>query len=57
MVDLGKIEYMDSSAMGMLLQLREYSAKKEGNVSLINANESVQEILDIANFDKLFDIG
>ena len=55
-VDLADCEYLDSSAMGMLLQLREYGDKSAG-VSLINANESVEEILRIANFDKLFRIG
>jgi anti-anti-sigma regulatory factor len=40
----------------MLLQLREHSAKGEGNVTMINANESVREILNIVNFDKLFNI-
>ncbi len=55
-VDLAGTEYMDSSAMGMLLQLREHSAGELGNVSLINTNESVHKILAIANFDKLFDL-
>jgi len=55
-VDLSETEYMDSSAMGMLLQLRDHSAKDRGDVSLVNANESVREILKIANFDKLFDV-
>ncbi len=54
-VDLSATEYMDSSSMGMLLQLKEYS--DEGKpVSLINGNDSVRDILRIANFDKLFDI-
>jgi anti-anti-sigma factor len=54
-VDLENTEYMDSSAMGMLLQLREYSKNGVG-VSLANPNEGVSEILRIANFDKLFRI-
>jgi anti-anti-sigma factor len=54
-VDLENAEYMDSSAMGMLLQLREHSKKGNG-VSLANPNEGVREILRIANFDKLFKI-
>jgi anti-anti-sigma regulatory factor len=41
--------------MGMLLQLREH-ASHEGSVVLNNANESVKEILQIAQFDKLFTI-
>lgn len=54
-VDLLETEYMDSSSMGMLLQLREH-ASHEGSVVLNNANESVKEILQIAQFDKLFTI-
>ena len=54
-VDLSATEYMDSSAMGMLLQLREH-ADKAGRVALVNANANIQEILKIANFDKLFDV-
>jgi len=52
-VDLKGADYMDSSAMGMLLQLREYGKSNEG-VRLINGNEGIREILRIANFDKLF---
>ncbi len=55
-VDLSSTESMDSSAMGMLLQLREHSNKDGANVSLVNANDSVLEILKIANFNKLFDV-
>jgi len=54
-VDLKNAEYMDSSAMGMLLQLRDHS-NKESQVVISNANEGVSEILRIANFDKLFDL-
>ena len=53
-VDLEQAEYMDSSAMGMLLQLREYSDKEAGGVTLVNGNGGVKEILRIANFDRLF---
>ncbi len=54
-VDLSGTEYMDSSAMGMLLQLRDHGDKTAG-VSLINGRQGVMEILRIANFDKLFRI-
>ncbi|MEJ2622269.1 MAG: STAS domain-containing protein [Candidatus Thiodiazotropha sp.] len=55
-VDLTETDYLDSSAMGMLLQLREHSAVVENNVVLKNGNEAVLEILQIANFGKLFTI-
>jgi anti-anti-sigma factor len=53
-VDLTHAEYLDSSAMGMLLQLREHSAKESDGVVLKNGNEAVQDVLRIANFEKLF---
>ena len=55
-VDLSETDYMDSSALGMLLQLREHADKSSG-VSLINGSEGVTEMLRVANFDKLFIIG
>ncbi|MEW8505972.1 MAG: STAS domain-containing protein [Candidatus Thiodiazotropha sp.] len=55
-VDLSEADYLDSSAMGMLLQLREHSAKAADGVILKNGNESVQDVLRIANFGKLFTI-
>ncbi|MCG8015065.1 MAG: STAS domain-containing protein [Candidatus Thiodiazotropha sp. 'RUGA'] len=55
-VDLAETDYLDSSAMGMLLQLREHSAVQDNNVMLINGNDAVLEILQIANFGKLFTI-
>ncbi|MES9969408.1 MAG: STAS domain-containing protein [Candidatus Thiodiazotropha sp.] len=53
-VDLTNAEYLDSSAMGMLLQLREHSAAGSNGVILKNGNEAVQDVLRIANFGKLF---
>ncbi len=53
-VDLAEAEYMDSSAMGMLLQLREHSSKVKDSVVLANGNDAINEILKIANFGKLF---
>jgi len=54
-VDLQGAEYMDSSAMGMLLQLREHG-DKSANVEVINGNDGIREILRIANFDRLFKV-
>lgn len=56
-VDLSQVQYMDSSAMGMLLQLREHAAKG-GNDAVVLANPTpgVADILRIANFEKLFTV-
>lgn len=55
-VDLGGTEYMDSSALGMLLLLREHAGGDRADVTIINCRAVIKEILDIANFDKLFAI-
>ena len=56
-IDLSGTEYMDSSALGMLLLLREYAGGDQAAVSIINARPEVKKILDIANFNRLFKLG
>lgn len=53
-VDLSQTEYIDSSALGMLLQLREYSDNETHGVVLSHGSQAVKESLRVANFDKLF---
>ncbi len=55
-VDLGGTEYVDSSALGMLLVLRDKVNDRKDAVRIVNANPSVKKILEIANFDKLFSL-
>lgn len=53
-VDLGEVSYLDSSALGMLLMLRDKVKTGGHQVRLINTRGSVRQVLDIANFGKLF---
>lgn len=53
-VDLSGAEYLDSSALGMLLVLRDKVASIKASVSIMGAKAEVKKILAIANFDKLF---
>jgi len=55
-VDLKETTYMDSSALGMLLLLRDHAGGEESEVQVINTNPDVRKILAISNFEKLFDI-
>lgn len=55
-VDLRAVEYLDSSALGMLLLLKEHSGGSSGNVTIKNCNIDVMNIMKTANFDKLFKI-
>lgn len=53
-VDLADTDYLDSSALGMLLILREYAGA--ARITLRHARKDVGEILRIASFNKLFDL-
>ncbi|GAB0149453.1 MULTISPECIES: STAS domain-containing protein [unclassified Marichromatium] len=53
-VDLGDASYLDSSALGMLLLLREHAGGERAQVRIINAQRDVMRVLKIANFDRLF---
>jgi anti-anti-sigma factor len=54
LVDLGAVDYLDSSALGMLLMLRDKAKGAAKEVALANARGSVKQVIDIANFGKLF---
>lgn len=56
-VDFDSVDYLDSSALGMLLMLRDKMNGASKEVSLGNVKGSVKQVLDIANFGKLFKIG
>ena len=55
-VDLSMTDYVDSSALGMLLVLRDKIGENQQGVRIINAKPEVLNILKIANFDKLFTV-
>ncbi len=55
-VNLSKAEYMDSSALGMLLLLREYAGGDSANIQLVSPNPDVLKVLNIANFQSMFTI-
>ena len=55
-VDLSQTEYMDSSALGMLLLLREHAGGDSARVIIRNPTDGIRKILGIANFDKLFEL-
>ena len=55
-VDMNGIDYLDSSALGMLLLLREKTNVANRKLSLSNCKGMVQQVLEVANFNKLFTI-
>jgi len=55
-VDLGSASYLDSSALGMLLLLRDFAGGDSADVKIVNCNQDVRKILTISNFEQLFQI-
>ena len=55
-VNLAGVDYLDSSALGMLLMLRERAASSGKGLKLCKPASGVAQILEIANFSKLFTI-
>lgn len=55
-VDLSDTTYLDSSALGMLLLLRDYAGGDSAKVRIENCNNDVRRILSISNFEQLFAI-
>lgn len=53
-IDLGGVDYLDSSALGMLLIVREKAGQAGKTLALSNPRPGVKQVLDIANFGKLF---
>lgn len=55
-VDLSDTTYLDSSALGMLLLLRDHAGGDDASISIENCNSDVRRILSISNFEQLFSI-
>ncbi len=55
-IDLADTVYMDSSALGMLLQLKEHAGGAKSSVRIRNAQPGIREILAVANFTQLMTI-
>lgn len=55
-VDFSGVDYLDSSALGMLLMLRDKLGGCGKDVVLSGVQGNVRQVLEIANFSKLFRI-
>ena len=55
-VEMSKLSYMDSSALGMLILLKERACAANKTVLLLNTSGVVSQLLEVANFGKIFTI-
>ncbi|WP_111977719.1 STAS domain-containing protein [Algibacillus agarilyticus] len=55
-IDLRETEYMDSSALGMLLNMQKNLGSKVSGIRIANCRPQIKKILQISRFDKKFEI-
>lgn len=55
-LDFEQVKYIDSSAMGMLLLLKERAKCAAKSITLLNCKGAVAQVLDLSNFHRLFNI-
>ena len=55
-IDFGQTDYIDSSALGMLLLFRQASGGDSHKIEFINCKSAVKKIFSMANFDLMFSI-
>jgi anti-anti-sigma factor len=55
-IDLRETEYMDSSALGMLLNMKKTIESQVSTIEISNCQPQLRKILQISRFDKKFDI-
>jgi len=55
-IDFGGVEYLDSSALGSLLLSREEANVAGKSITLVNCRGTVKQVIDIANFQRLFTV-
>ena len=55
-VDLKGSDYVDSSALGMLLALRDYAGGDSAKIKITNCNPDIKKIMSVTKLDELFKV-
>ena len=55
-IDLRETDYMDSSALGMLLNMKKTLGESVSSITISNCRPQLKKILQISRFDKIFEI-
>jgi anti-anti-sigma factor len=56
LIDLEQASYLDSSALGMLLLLRDFAGGGDSNITIANCNDEIKKVFTVSNFQQLFNI-
>lgn len=55
-VDLSKVDYMDSTGLGMLVFVRRQVVQKGGTLKLVGLHGLVKELFEMTHLDKQFQL-
>jgi anti-sigma B factor antagonist len=55
-IDLSKVQYADSTALGLMIALRNRLRERGGTVRLVAPSERVRKLLSYAGLDQVFEI-
>ncbi|NRA53911.1 MAG: STAS domain-containing protein [Gammaproteobacteria bacterium] len=55
-VNLKRATYMDSSALGMLLLMKEHADQIKGKVIIEEPNDAINKVFEIAQFHQLMEV-
>lgn len=55
-IDLRESDYLDSSALGMLLALRDHAGGDSSDIRIVNCIPDVKKIFSITKLDELFTV-
>jgi anti-anti-sigma factor len=55
-IEMSRVDYLDSSALGMLILLNERAKEANKSITLLTPSAVVAQVLNVANFSKIFNI-
>lgn len=55
-VDLGKVEYLDSTALGVLIGGLKRMRETDGNLVLVCPSPRIRRVFEITGLDKIFEL-
>ena len=56
MMDFGEIGYIDSAALGILLEMSKMASEKKLKFGLVNVHDPVKKVIEITKLDKVLKI-
>ena len=55
-VDFGRLDYISSAGLGLLLGTQKRLSQSGNSLRLLNMNDHIRELFRIAGFDRIFEI-